>query len=81
MCDQGFVPPAVCTHEAGKERKLPGVIETHVIPGRVPLLLSQHAQAALNFAKSMADSTVTIAGHNVELRRVKESGPTVCQFE
>ena len=66
--------PFALTFEAGKEHKLPGVLETHVIPGRIPLLLSQHAQAALNFTKSMADSTVTIAGHKVELCRVKESG-------
>ena len=37
-------------------QKLPGIMETHVIDGRVRLLLSQHAQAAMSFVKMMGES-------------------------
>ena len=36
-------------------QKLPGIMETHVIDGRVRLL-SQHAQAAMSFVKMMGES-------------------------
>eukprot|EP00435_Cladocopium_sp_Y103_P073901 s140_g45.t1 len=57
-------------------QKLPGIMETHVIDGKVPLLLSQHAQAAMNLVKMMGESkcTVGVDGPEVELCRVKESG-------
>jgi hypothetical protein len=42
----------------------------------VPLLLSQHAQAAMSLVKMMGESkcTVGLGGPEVELCRVKESG-------
>ena len=56
--------PFVLEPEGGK--KLPGVLETYVVgePGDpTPLLLSQHAQAALGLVKDMATST----SHLVEM--------------
>jgi len=57
-------------------QKLPGIMETHVIDGKIPLLLSQHAQAAMSLVKMMDGSkcTVGLGGPEVELCRVKESG-------
>ena len=58
---------------------LPGVLETYVAgePGDpTPLLLSQHAQAALGLAKDMATSTCTLGkdGPTLKLHRSKDSG-------
>jgi len=49
-------------------------METHVIDGKVPLLLSQHVQAAMGLVKMMGESkcTVGIGGPEVELCQVKE---------
>ena len=47
-----FRIPFALTFEDPKQ-KLPGVMDTHVIDGKVPLSLSQHAQAALNLVKQM----------------------------
>ena len=63
--------------EGGK--KLPGVLETYVVgePGDpTPLLLSQHAQAALGLVKDMATSTCTLGrnGPTLKLHRTKDSG-------
>ena len=57
-------------------QKLPGTMETHVIDGRIPLLLSQHAQAAMSLVKLMGESKcmVGLGRPEVELCRVKESG-------
>ena len=57
-------------------QKLLGIKETHVIDGKVPLLLPQHAQAAMSLVKMMGESkcTVGIGGPEVELCRAKESG-------
>ena len=58
------------------KQKLPGVMDTHVIDGKVPLLLSQHAQAALNLVKQMGSSIITVGvnGPKLEICRVKDSG-------
>ena len=60
-------------------RKLPGVLETYVVGepgGPTPLLLSQHAQAALGLVKDMATSTCTLGrnGPTLKLHRTKDSG-------
>ena len=67
--------PFALTFEDPKQ-KLPGVMDTHVIDGKVPLLLSQHAQAALNLVKQMGSSIITVGvnGPKLELCRVKDSG-------
>ena len=41
-------------------QKLPGIMETHVIDGKIPLLLSQHAQAAMSLVKMMDGSKCTV---------------------
>jgi len=69
--------PFVLEPEGGK--KLPGVLETYVVgePGDpTPLLLSQHAQAALGLVKDMATSTCTLGrnGPTLKLHRTKDSG-------
>ena len=69
--------PFVLEPEGGK--KLPGVLETYVVgePGDpTPLLLSQHAQAALGLVKDMATSTCTLGrdGPILKLHRTKDSG-------
>ena len=69
--------PFVLEPEGGK--KLPGVLETYVVgePGDpTPLLLSQHAQAALGLLKDMATSTCTLGrdGPALKLHRTKDSG-------
>ena len=69
--------PFVLEPEGG--RKLPGVLETYVVgePGDpTPLLLSQHAQAALGLVKDMATSTCTLGkdGPTLKLHRTKDSG-------
>eukprot|EP00435_Cladocopium_sp_Y103_P044934 s3831_g12.t1 len=56
-----------------------GVLETYVVgePGDpTPLLLSQHAQAALGLVKDMATSTCTLGkdGPTLKLHRTKDSG-------
>eukprot|EP00435_Cladocopium_sp_Y103_P050664 s1856_g15.t1 len=72
-----FRIPFVLEPEGG--RKLPGVLETYVVgePGDpTPLLLSQHAQAALGLVKDMATSTCTLGkdGPTLKLHRTKDSG-------
>ena len=69
--------PFALEPEGGK--KLPGVLETYVVgePGDpTPLLLSQHAQAALGLVKDMATSTCTLGrnGPTLKLHRTKDSG-------
>ena len=51
-------------------------METHVIDGKVTLLLSQHALAAMSLVKMMGESkcTVGFGGPEVELCRAKEPG-------
>ena len=56
------------------ETKLPGVMETHVVDGKIPLLLSQHAQAALHFTKSMGDAKCYVGNGELELCRARNSG-------
>ena len=56
------------------ETKLPGVMETHVVDGKIPLLLSQHAQAALHFTKSMGDAKCYVGNAELELCRARNSG-------
>ena len=70
-----FRIPFALTFEDPKP-KLPGVMDTHVIDGKVPLLFSQHAQAALNLVKHMGSSIITVGvnGPKLELCRVKDSG-------
>ena len=67
-----FRIPFALTFEDPKQ-KLPGVMDTHVIDGKVPLLLSQHAQAALNLVKQMGSSIITVGvnGPKLEPCRVK----------
>ena len=67
--------PFALTLEDPKQ-KLPGVMDTHVIDGKVPLLLSQYAQAALNLVKQMGSSIITVGvtGPKLEICRVKNSG-------
>ena len=67
--------PCALTFEDPKQ-KLPDVMDTHVIDGKVPLLLSQHAQAALNLVKQMGSSIITVGvnGPKLELCRVKDLG-------
>ena len=69
--------PSVLGPEGGK--KLPGVLGTYLVgePGDpTPLLLSQHAQAALGLVKGMATSTFTLGkdGPTLKLHRTKDSG-------
>ncbi|CAL1129119.1 unnamed protein product [Cladocopium goreaui] len=69
--------PFALEPEGGK--KLPCVLETYVVgePGDpTPLLLSQHAQAALGLVKDMATSTCTLGrnGPTLKLHRTKDSG-------
>ena len=69
--------PFVLEPEGGK--KLPGVLETYVVGERgdpTPLLLSQHAQAALGLVKDMGTSTCTLGGNGptLQLHRTKGSG-------
>ena len=70
-----FRIPFALTFEDPKQ-KLPGVMDTHVIDGKVPLLSSQHAQAALNLVKQMGSSIITVEvnGPKLELCRVEDSG-------
>ena len=67
--------PFALTFEDPKQ-KLPGVMDTHVFDGKVPLLLSQHAHAALNLVKQMRSSTITVGvnGPKLEVCRAKDSG-------
>ena len=49
-------------------------METHVVDGKIPLLLSQHAQAALHFTKSMGDAKCYVGNAELELCRARNSG-------
>ena len=67
--------PFVLEPEGGK--KLPGVLETYVVgePGDpTPLLLSQHAQAALGLVKDMATSTCTLGRRWTHLEVAQNQG-------
>ena len=49
-------------------------METHVVDGKIPLLLSQHAQAALHLTKSMGDAKCYVGNEELELCRARNSG-------